>query len=169
MTGTHPRVCVHRPCPCCCPPPLGGQPPPAHPRAPWGASPPGSPLYPPWDVASRCRCALAPSWPDPPRWGQRCAASVAPLGSRHGQSAPPSTDRSVQRLIPRCRWTAPASRWAARHCSGPPGEGTRAQTDAAPVPPPPPPRGLTRKAPAPLRFARAISSCHPFSPSRGLC
>ena len=102
--------------------------------------------------------------PHPPRRGQRCAASIALLGSRHGQSAQPSADRSVQRLIPCCRWTAPASRWAARHWSGPPGEGTRARTDAAPVPPPPPPRGRTRKAPAPLRSARATASYHPPFP-----
>ena len=31
----------------------------------------------------------------------------------------------------------------------------------------PPPRGRTRKAPAPLRSARATASCHPPSPSRG--
>ena len=84
-------------------------------------------------------------------------------------SAQPPADRSVRRLIRRRRRTAPVDRWAARHCSGPPGERTRARTDAAPVRSPPPPRGLTRKAPAALRFARAISSCHPSSPSRGLC
>src|SRR5437870_4019223 len=31
------------------------------------------------------------------------------------------------------------------------------------------PQRRTRKAPAPLRFARAIYSCHPPSPSRWLC
>ena len=31
------------------------------------------------------------------------------------------------------------------------------------------PRGLQRKAPAPLRSARAAAACHPATPSRGLC
>ena len=82
-------------------------------------------------------------------------------------SAQPPADRSVQPLIQRHCWTAPASCWAARHCSGPPGEGTRARTDAAPVPPPPPPRGHTRKAPAPLRSARATASSPPHPPRGG--
>ena len=34
-------------------------------------------------------------------------------------SAQPPADRSVQRLIPRCRWTAPAHGWAARPCLAP--------------------------------------------------
>jgi hypothetical protein len=35
-------------------------------------------------------------------------------------SAQPLADRSVQRLIPRCRWTAPTHGWAARPRSCPP-------------------------------------------------
>src|SRR5262249_19909932 len=35
-------------------------------------------------------------------------------------SAQPLADRSRQRLIPRCRWTAPAHGWAARPRSCPP-------------------------------------------------
>ncbi len=81
-----------------------------------------------------------------------------------GLSAQPPADRSVQRLIPRRRWTAPASRWAARPCSGPPSVRQRARTDAAPCLTTPPPKGHSRKAPAPLRSARAADSCRPQPP-----
>jgi hypothetical protein len=53
--------------------------------------------------------------------------------------------------------------------SGPPSARQRARTAAAPCLTSSPPEGLTRKAPAPLRSARAADSCHPASPSRGLC
>jgi hypothetical protein len=56
-------------------------------------------------------------------------------------SAQPPADRSVQRLIRRRRWTAPASRWAARPRSGPPSARQRARTVAAPCLTHPPPRG----------------------------
>ena len=100
--------------------------------------------------------------------GQRLRLALN-WSKRYCQSAQRSADRSVRRLIPRRHRTAPALRWAARHCAGPPGECTRARTDAAPVPPPPPPRGRTRKAPAPLRSARAAASSPPYIPPRGLC
>ena len=41
------------------------------------------------------------------------------------QAAQPPADRSVQRLIQRRRWTAPANCWAARRYSGPPWEGQK--------------------------------------------
>ena len=56
-------------------------------------------------------------------------------------SAQPPADRSVQRLMQRCRWTAPADCWAARGRSGPPSARQRARTDAAPCLPSPPPKG----------------------------
>ena len=49
----------------------------------------------------------------PPQARARAVATV-------GLSAQPPADRSVQPLIPHCRWTAPASCWAARRYSGPP-------------------------------------------------
>jgi hypothetical protein len=61
-------------------------------------------------------------------------------------------------------WTAPASRWAVRRHSCPPEARQRTRMDAAPCLPSLPPRGRTRKAPAPLRSARATYSCHPQSP-----
>jgi hypothetical protein len=86
-----------------------------------------------------------------------------------GLSAQPPADRSVQRLRQCCRWTAPADCWATRRRSGPPSARQRARTDAAPCLTSSPPKGQRRKAPAPLRSARATGSCHPPSPSRGLC
>ena len=56
-----------------------------------------------------------------------------------------------------------------RRRSGPPSARQRARTDAAPCLPDPPPAGAQREAPAPLRSARATDSCHPSTPSRGLC
>ena len=55
------------------------------------------------------------------------------------QSAQPPADRSVQRLIPRRRWTAPANGWAARPRSCPPSARQRARTEAAPCLTNPPP------------------------------
>ena len=54
---------------------------------------------------------------------QRAAAARAQAVAKVRLSAQPPADRSVQPLIQRHGWTAPATRWAARHCSGPPGEG----------------------------------------------
>jgi len=82
-------------------------------------------------------------------------------------SAQPPADRSVQRLMQRRRCTAPAHGWVARRCSGPPGGAKALQRTLRLCPPPPPPRGRTRKAPAPLRSARAAGSYHPPSPSGG--
>ena len=79
-------------------------------------------------------------------------------------SAQRSADRSVRRLMKRRRRTAPASRWAARPHSGPPGRGKSTPVDAVPLPLPPPPLGAQWKAPAPLRSARATHSCHPPIP-----
>jgi hypothetical protein len=57
------------------------------------------------------------------------------------QSAQPPADRSVQRLVRRRRWTAPADCWAARRRSGPPEARQRARMDAAPCLSSLPPRG----------------------------
>ena len=56
-------------------------------------------------------------------------------------SAQPPADRSVQRLRPRRRRTAPADRWAVRRHSCPPSARQRAQTDAAPCFTSLPPKG----------------------------
>ena len=56
-------------------------------------------------------------------------------------SAQPPADRSVQWLIPRRRWTAPAHGWAARPHSGPLSARQRARTEAAPCLPSLPPKG----------------------------
>src|SRR5262252_1450231 len=47
-------------------------------------------------------------------------------------SAQPLADRSVQRLIPRCRWTVPTHWWAARPRSCPTSARQRTQTATAP-------------------------------------
>ena len=96
-----------------------------------------------------CVCPLALSGP-----GQAVASVSYPLGSGHlgwqflpcvtrrTLSAQPPADRSVQRRIQRHRWTAPAPPLGCQGTVlGPPGGGTRAQTDAAPVPPPSTPGG----------------------------
>jgi hypothetical protein len=54
--------------------------------------------------------ARQPAGGTPRRATRARARAVATVG----QSAQRSADRSVQRLIPRRRWTAPADRWAAR-------------------------------------------------------
>jgi len=56
-------------------------------------------------------------------------------------SAQPPADRSVQRLMQRRHWTAPAHRWAARRHSCPPSARQRARMDAAPCLPSLPPKG----------------------------
>ena len=73
----------------------------------------------------------------PHRRGEASAASRPPQARAQavaavGLSAQPPADRSVQRLIPRRRCTAPANGWAARPRSGPPSARQRARTDAAP-------------------------------------
>jgi hypothetical protein len=70
----------------------------------------------------------------PPQARARVFASVC-------QSAQPPADRSVQRLIPRRRWTAPAICWAARPRSCPPSARQRARTDTAPCLTNSPPQG----------------------------
>jgi hypothetical protein len=106
-----------------------------------------------------------PAGGTPRRANRARARAVATVGL----SAQLPADRSVQRLIRRRHRTAPAGRWAARRRSGPPSARQRARTDAAPCLPSPPPRGHTRKAPAPLRSARATGSARPHTPSWGLC
>jgi hypothetical protein len=60
------------------------------------------------------------------------------------QSAPPPADRSVQRLMQRHRWTAPAHGWAARPRSCPPiGSATRSNRGCA-LPHQSAPRGAQR-------------------------
>jgi hypothetical protein len=73
----------------------------------------------------------------------------------------------VQRLIPRRRWTAPAHDWAARRVPAPHRLGNALEQPLRLASPICPPRGSRRKAPAPLRSARATRSCHPQTPSRG--
>ena len=82
-------------------------------------------------------------------------------------SAQPPADRSVQRLIRRRRWTAPAHGWAARRRSCPRRLGNALEQTlrlASPIRPP----GAQRKAPAPLRSARATDSAHPHTPPGAL-
>jgi hypothetical protein len=60
-------------------------------------------------------------------------------------SAQPPADRSVQRLIQRRRWTAPAHGWAARRRSCPPSARQRARTAATPCLTDLPPKGLNKE------------------------
>jgi hypothetical protein len=84
-------------------------------------------------------------------------------------SAQPPADRSVQRLIRRRRWTAPANGWAARPRSGPPSARQRARTDAAPCFTSSPPKGLKKEGTG----TAALCPCHSFlsppNPLQGLC
>ena len=73
-------------------------------------------------------------------------------------SAQPPADRSVQRLIRRRHWTAPAHCWAARHHSCPPSARQRARTDTAPCLTSPPPRGLNKEGTG----AAALCPCRCF-------
>ena len=86
--------------------------------------------------------------------------------TRYCRSAQRSADRSVQpRKRTRRGCTAPTLRWAARRCSGPRRLGN-ARTDAAPSLAAP--EGRKKKAPAPLRSARATGFLPPLLPVRGL-
>jgi hypothetical protein len=51
---------------------------------------------------------------------------------RYCQSAQPPADRSVQQLLRRRHWTAPAHGWAAKRRSGPPSAWQHVRTEAAP-------------------------------------
>src|SRR5216683_1579144 len=73
--------------------------------------------------------------------------------------------RLVEKVLPVCA----AARGPVSAAAETPSARQRARTDAAPCLPSLPPRGLRRKAPAPLRSARATGSYHPSTPSRGLC
>ena len=66
-------------------------------------------------------------------------------------------------------WTAPALRWAARRCSGPPSARQRARTDAAPCRTSSPPEGHSGQHRR--RGARPVPliALAPTIPSRGLC
>jgi hypothetical protein len=104
------------------------------------------------------------------RGGEASAASRprkarARAGIKVCLSAQRSADRSVRRLQQRHRRTAPASHWAARHCSGPPSARQRARTAAAPCLTSSPPEGLPRQAPAPRRSARAMDASRPLTPN----
>jgi hypothetical protein len=85
--------------------------------------------------------ARQPAGGTPRRATRARARAVATVG----QSAQRSADRSVRRLIPRRRRTAPASRWAARPRSGSPSARQRARTAAVPCLTPSPPRGLKKE------------------------
>ena len=85
------------------------------------------------------------------------------------RSAQPPADRSVQRLMQRRRWTAPAACWAARRRLAPRRLGNALKWTLRLASPHRPPRGSRRKAPAPLRSARATGSSRPYTPSRGFC
>ncbi len=85
-------------------------------------------------------------------------------------SAQPPADRSVQRLIRRRRWTAPATCWAARRRLPAPRRLGNALERTLRLPSPlRPPKGAQRLAPAPLRSARARLPLAPNTPARGLC
>src|SRR6266851_4610338 len=73
--------------------------------------------------------------------------------------------RLVEKVLPVCA----AARGPVSAAAETPSARQRARTDAAPCLPSLPPRGLRRKAPAPLRSARATGSYHPSTPSSGLC
>jgi hypothetical protein len=84
------------------------------------------------------------------RRGEASAASRPPQArarvvEKVRQSAQPPADRSVQRLIPRRRWTAPANGWAARARSCPPSARQRARTAATPCLTNLPPKGHSGK------------------------
>ena len=82
-------------------------------------------------------------------------------------SAQPPANQSVPQLRPQRRWTTPTHGWATRRRSCPPSVRQRAPTAAAPCLTSSSPEGLPRKAPAPLRCARATRSCHPLPPPEG--
>jgi hypothetical protein len=83
-------------------------------------------------------------------------------------SAQPPADRSVQRLMQRRHWTAPAHRWAARRHSCPPSARQRARMDAAPCLPSLPPKGPggrhRRRCALPVRLIPLAPH-----PPRGFC
>ena len=64
-------------------------------------------------------------------------------------------------------WTAPALRWAARQCSGPPSARQRARTDAAPYLSSPPPQGSTAVGTGAAALCPCTASSHPQHPRTG--
>lgn len=102
---------------------------------------------------------LAPASASRPR-----ALARARLVAAVRLSAQPSADRSVQRLIRRRRWTAPALRWAARPPAGPPAVRLRVPTPRHAQASGSAPQGA---AAAGTGCARATDSSHPHTPSRG--
>jgi len=113
-----------------------------------------------WHVAALAGAASAAS--RPPQARARVVEKVR-------QSAQPPADRSVQRLIQRRRWTAPAHGWAAWPRSCPPSARQRARTAAAPCLTDLPPKGLNKEGTG----AAALCPCRwflsPPNPRRGLC
>jgi hypothetical protein len=91
------------------------------------------------------------------------------------QSAQPPADRSVQRLIPRRRRTAPAHRWAARPRFGPTGGDKRAQWTLHLRPHLRPPGGAQRRhrrrcaLPVPLRPVTPVPLVRGFCQSLRSC
>ena len=110
-------------------------------------------------------CAIAHAAEALPR--RRPGQAPARVVTSGYQSAQPPADRSVQRLIRRRRCTAPADRCGARPRSAPRRRGNALERTLRLASPRRPPRGSRRKAPAPLRCARAAGSCHPPSPLSG--
>jgi len=84
-----------------------------------------------------------------------CAAARGPVSAAADAASPPDCPRGLLS----CQATA----------SGPPSARQRARTPAAPCLTTPPPKGHSRKAPAPLRSARAAASSRPHTSARGLC
>jgi len=73
-------------------------------------------------------------------------------------SAPPPADRSMQRRMQRCRWTAPVDCWAARRRSGPPSARQRARIGRRALPRLIAPQGAHKEGTG----AAALCPCHWF-------
>jgi len=99
---------------------------------------------------------------------RQAAVARARVVAKVRLSAQRSADRSVRRLIPRRHRTAPAYAGLPGHVPAPRRRGNALERTLRLALPRCPPRGRTRKAPAPLRSARAIASSRPYTPSRGL-
>ena len=90
------------------------------------------------------------------RGGQRAMARARVVATVRLSAQPPA-DRSVQPLIQRHGWTAPAHGWAARHCSGPPWRATRSNGCCA-CAPTSAPQGAHKEGTG----AAALCPCHCF-------
>ena len=99
---------------------------------------------------------------------QRAAAARARMVNKVRLSAQPPADRSVQPLIQRHGWTAPASRWAARHCSWPPvGAATRSNGCCALPSPIRPPGGAQGRHRRRCALPVPLLPLTPLPPLRG--